>query len=115
MGRTNKRKAALMKALGVNLIRVQSVKASSDHSGCMSAFENAGIYVLLDFNSFRSSFDAVRIPQRPIGLAADADKETRLLQHGQQTNIMTAQQSWTRLPAIAILSDSSPGMNLSRI
>ncbi|PMD40953.1 glycoside hydrolase family 72 protein [Hyaloscypha variabilis F] len=50
--------AALMKALGVNLIRVQSVKASSDHSGCMSAFENAGIYVLLDFNSFRSSFDA---------------------------------------------------------
>jgi hypothetical protein len=83
MGRTNKRKAILMKALGVNLIRVQSVKASSDHSGCMSAFENAGIYVLLDFNSFRSSFDAVRIPQRPISLAADSDRETRPLQHGQ--------------------------------
>jgi len=59
VGRTNKRKAELMQELGVNLIRVQSVKAASDHSGCMSAFENAGIYALLDFNSFTSSFDAV--------------------------------------------------------
>ena len=60
--RTDRRKAKLMKELGVNLIRVQSVKASRNHSGCMSAFENAGIYVLIDFYSFTSSFDAVGFP-----------------------------------------------------
>ncbi|KAI7887549.1 hypothetical protein K492DRAFT_217546 [Lichtheimia hyalospora FSU 10163] len=43
-----KRDAALMKKLGLNLIRVYEVDPSKDHNGCMKAFEDAGIYLLLD-------------------------------------------------------------------
>jgi hypothetical protein len=75
-----------MQKLGVNLIRVYSVKASSNHDGCMSAFENAGIYILLDFNSFTSSFDAVGFPQTLEIPCVNADDKGRLRRHGPQTN-----------------------------
>ncbi|KAJ3482301.1 hypothetical protein NLG97_g7609 [Lecanicillium saksenae] len=47
-----KRDASLMKELGVNSIRVYHVDASADHDGCMKAFDDAGIYLLIDLDTF---------------------------------------------------------------
>lgn len=47
-----KRDASLMKKLGANTIRVYHVDASKDHTGCMSAFEDAGIYTMIDMDTF---------------------------------------------------------------
>lgn len=41
-----------MKDLGVNSIRVYHVDASANHDGCMKAFDDAGIYVLIDLDTF---------------------------------------------------------------
>ncbi|KAM3454365.1 hypothetical protein MY3296_003048 [Beauveria thailandica] len=46
------RDADLMKELGVNSIRVYHVNASADHDGCMKAFADAGIYLLIDLDTF---------------------------------------------------------------
>jgi hypothetical protein len=43
--------AALMKQLGANTIRVYHVDASADHSGCMQAFADAGIYLFVDMDT----------------------------------------------------------------
>lgn len=44
--------AALMKTLGTNAIRVYHVDPKFDHSGCMAAFANAGIYIMVDMDTF---------------------------------------------------------------
>lgn len=41
-----------MKDLGVNAIRVYHVDAKADHDGCMDAFAEAGIYLLIDLDTF---------------------------------------------------------------
>jgi len=46
--------ATLMKQLGANTIRVYHVDASADHSGCMNAFSENGIYVWADMDSFQT-------------------------------------------------------------
>jgi hypothetical protein len=46
--------ASLMKELGANAIRVYHVDASADHTGCMNAFANAGIYLFVDLDSFKT-------------------------------------------------------------
>ncbi len=46
------RDASLMKELGVNSIRVYHVDASANHDGCMKAFDDAGIYLLIDLDTF---------------------------------------------------------------
>ncbi|ATY64179.1 Glycolipid anchored surface GAS1 [Cordyceps militaris] len=46
------RDAKLMKELGVNSIRVYHVDASANHDGCMKAFDEAGIYLLVDLDTF---------------------------------------------------------------
>jgi hypothetical protein len=46
--------AALMKQLGANSIRVYHVDAEADHSGCMKAFADAGIYLWVDLDSFKT-------------------------------------------------------------
>ncbi|KUI73737.1 1,3-beta-glucanosyltransferase gel3 [Cytospora mali] len=46
------RDAALMKELGANSIRVYHVDSSADHSACMSTFSDAGIYLLVDLDTF---------------------------------------------------------------
>ncbi|KAL7812552.1 glycoside hydrolase family 72 protein [Trichoderma gracile] len=54
-----KRDAKLMAELGTNTIRVYHVDPDADHDGCMSAFDDAGIYVLADLDTF----DTYIIPQ----------------------------------------------------
>ncbi|KAL5089740.1 hypothetical protein Trisim1_005135 [Trichoderma cf. simile WF8] len=46
------RDAKLMTELGTNTIRVYHVDPSADHDGCMKAFDDAGIYVLADLDTF---------------------------------------------------------------
>jgi 1,3-beta-glucanosyltransferase GAS1 len=55
--------AALMQTLGTNSIRVYHVDASADHSGCMGVFAKAGIYVLVDLDTFSSYILPVSRPQ----------------------------------------------------
>jgi 1,3-beta-glucanosyltransferase GAS1 len=43
-----------MKQLGANTIRVYHVDATADHSGCMQAFADAGIYLIVDLDSFET-------------------------------------------------------------
>jgi hypothetical protein len=40
-----------MSDLGVNPVRVYYTSPSGDHTGCMSAFEAAGIYVIVSLDS----------------------------------------------------------------
>jgi len=46
--------APLMKQLGANSIRVYHVDADADHSGCMSTFADAGIYLWVDMDSMKT-------------------------------------------------------------
>jgi hypothetical protein len=41
-----------MKTLGANVIRVYHVDPKADHDGCMAAFADAGIYTLIDLDTF---------------------------------------------------------------
>lgn len=41
-----------MKELGTNAIRVYHVDADKDHDGCMEVFADAGIYLLIDLDTF---------------------------------------------------------------
>ncbi|KAI1185644.1 Glucanosyltransferase-domain-containing protein [Nemania serpens] len=47
-----KRDAALMQKLGVNTIRVYHVDSDADHDGCMGVFADAGIYTMIDMDTF---------------------------------------------------------------
>ncbi|CAG9938861.1 unnamed protein product [Clonostachys rosea f. rosea IK726] len=46
------RDIALMKDLGVNTLRVYHVDETAKHDGCMNAFADAGIYLLIDLDTF---------------------------------------------------------------
>ncbi|KAL6860991.1 glycoside hydrolase family 72 protein [Trichoderma novae-zelandiae] len=54
-----KRDAKLMAELGTNTIRVYHVDPDADHDGCMAAFDDAGIYILADLDTF----DTYIVPQ----------------------------------------------------
>lgn len=45
------RDAILMQRLGINTVRIYNLDPNIDHSGCMSIFNAAGIYLILDVNS----------------------------------------------------------------
>lgn len=51
--------APSMQALGANAIRVYHVDPNGDHSGCMSAFAAAGIYLFVDLDTFTTAIDPV--------------------------------------------------------
>ncbi|CZS96288.1 hypothetical protein WAI453_009860 [Rhynchosporium graminicola] len=51
------RDASLMGQLGANAIRVYHVDPEGDHTGCMTAFANAGIYLLVDLDTFETDID----------------------------------------------------------
>ncbi|KAI1179739.1 Glucanosyltransferase-domain-containing protein [Nemania sp. FL0916] len=44
--------AALMQKLGVNTIRVYHVDGHANHDGCMNVFADAGIYTMIDMDTF---------------------------------------------------------------
>lgn len=48
---TCKRDAALMQMLGINTIRIYNVQPHLNHNECVSIFDEAGIYIILDVNS----------------------------------------------------------------
>ncbi|KAL6855319.1 hypothetical protein ACO1O0_006460 [Amphichorda felina] len=47
-----RRDVKLMKELGANALRVYHVDADADHDGCMETFADAGIYLLIDLDTF---------------------------------------------------------------
>jgi len=51
--------ASLMKDLGANTIRVYHVEPNGDHSGCMSAFSDNGIYLFVDLDTFSTQITQV--------------------------------------------------------
>lgn len=53
------RDATLMKTLGANTIRVYHVNPTANHDGCMAAFADAGIYLLVDLDDFATDIDPV--------------------------------------------------------
>lgn len=53
-----KRDAVVMAQLGANAIRVYHVDPAGNHDGCMSAFADAGIYLLVDLDTFTTAIDA---------------------------------------------------------
>ncbi|KAI5863505.1 glycoside hydrolase family 72 protein [Durotheca rogersii] len=55
------RDATLMRRLGANTIRVYHVDPNADHSGCMAAFSDAGIYAMIDMDTF----DTYILPNDP--------------------------------------------------
>lgn len=48
-----------MKELGVNTIRVYHVDPHAQHEGCMKAMDDAGIYLLVDLDTFDTYIEAV--------------------------------------------------------
>ena len=48
-----------MKDLGANTIRVYHVDSNQDHSGCMSAFSDNGIYLFVDLDTFPTQITQV--------------------------------------------------------
>jgi Glucanosyltransferase len=48
-----------MSELGANAIRVYHVDPTGDHKGCMSAFEEKGIYVFVDLDDFDTQINQV--------------------------------------------------------
>ncbi|KAF2488965.1 hypothetical protein BU16DRAFT_553703 [Lophium mytilinum] len=49
--------AALMKEVGANSIRVYHVDPNGDHKDCMSTFEDAGIYLWVDLDTFTTQIN----------------------------------------------------------
>lgn len=49
--------AALMKSIGTNSIRTYHVDPSKDHTKCMNAFADAGIYLWLDLDTFDTQIE----------------------------------------------------------
>lgn len=55
-----KRDINRMSELGVNGIRVYHVDPTADHTGCMNAFADAGIYLFVDLDTFDTQIEQVR-------------------------------------------------------
>lgn len=48
-----------MRELGANAIRVYHVDPDANHDGCMAAFDEAGIYLFLDLDTFDTQIEQV--------------------------------------------------------
>lgn len=55
-----KRDIPYFQELGINTIRVYSIDNSLDHSACMAALDDAGIYLILDVNTPKASISRVQ-------------------------------------------------------
>lgn len=56
------RDVELMKELGTNALRVYHVDATAQHDGCMKVFADAGIYLLIDLDTFDTYITPVCAP-----------------------------------------------------
>lgn len=54
--------AALMKQLGVNSIRVYHVDSNATHDACMTVFADAGIYIFVDLDTFKTWLTPTETP-----------------------------------------------------
>lgn len=95
------RDASLMQELGANSIRVYHVDASADHTDCMSVFADAGIYLLVDLDTFDSYILPVRpaprdtflliIPsETPVWLPADTTFTCRIAHGGTRLSMKSS-------------------------
>lgn len=50
-----------MEKLGANSIRIYHVDPSANHDGCMEVFDKAGIYPLIDLDTFDTYILPVRL------------------------------------------------------
>ncbi|KAK8087077.1 glycolipid anchored surface protein [Apiospora phragmitis] len=67
--------ATLMKTLGANTIRVYHVDPDADHDGCMSAFADAGVYAMIDMDTFNSYI----LPENTFWNKTQLDAYTRVM------------------------------------
>lgn len=74
------RDASLMQDLGANSIRVYHVDPSSDHSACMASFSDAGIYLLVDLDTF----DTYILPDSPWWNQTQYERYTAVMDEFQQ-------------------------------
>lgn len=81
------RDAALMKELGANTIRVYHVDPDADHDGCMSAFADAGIYAMVDMDTFNSYIVPVSVDQKEIRTATRTNINVQDGSHWNQTQL----------------------------
>ena len=65
--------ASSMQKLGANTIRVYHVDPTGDHSGCMSAFASAGIYLFVDLDTFDTQINQVWTLKPSSNVATNAD------------------------------------------
>ncbi|KAI0466371.1 Glucanosyltransferase-domain-containing protein [Xylaria cf. heliscus] len=69
------RDASLMKKLGVNTIRVYHVDPEANHDGCMEVFSNAGIYAMIDMDTF----DTYILPNDPYWNQSQFDAYSKVM------------------------------------
>jgi Glucanosyltransferase len=82
-----------MKELGANAIRVYHVDPLADHTGCMQTFADAGIYLFVDMDSFKTYIRLVRI-QLTLGKRF-TNANRRMLSPGIRTSPTLSSKSWT--------------------
>lgn len=99
--------AALMQTLGANAIRVYHVDSSSDHSACMTAFADAGIYLFVDLDTFNSWITEVCLDSLPRRSAHSNETPDSTTFIGTPPNKMPSKPSWTNSSSTTILPDSS--------
>ncbi|TVY82929.1 1,3-beta-glucanosyltransferase gas2 [Lachnellula suecica] len=85
--------AALMKTIGTNSIRVYHVDAGQNHDGCMRAFDDAGIYLWLDMDTFNTSIN-------------QADPTWTEAQFSDFSDVMDAFQSYDNLGGLWIANEA---------
>ncbi|KAH8159313.1 hypothetical protein CIB48_g8933 [Xylaria polymorpha] len=69
------RDASLMKKLGVNTIRVYHVDPEANHDGCMEVFADAGIYAMIDMDTF----DTYILPNDPYWNQSQFDAYSKVM------------------------------------
>ncbi len=87
-----------MKTLGVNTIRVYHVDPAADHSGCMTEFANAGIYLFVDLDTFDTAIDPVGLLHVFYGYAFMLTSDRRKARFGPPPSSRLSQKSSMPLP-----------------
>jgi len=88
------RDAGMMKTLGANAIRVYHVDPQGDHSGCMTAFANAGIYLIVDLDTFNTAINPVSLNAPPCETMLTSFADHRILE---PNSIQCLLQSYGRI------------------